>query len=113
MSGPEYERIGKAIKKRRELNGTKAKDIDVVLARAFGIEPLTARNYRENVEQGYIHGTAYIGEREYGQIYMNRLSFYAGELGFDEADITIVRIKLIDSRFNYPLPESETNFQFP
>ncbi|UCD07669.1 MAG: hypothetical protein JSW41_01725 [Candidatus Aenigmatarchaeota archaeon] len=110
----QFERIGKAIKKRRKALKIKVKDIDSVLADAFKIKPLTARNYREFVEQGYIYGTpAYIGKKEYGQVYMNRLSFYMGELDFDEADITIVRIKLIDNRFNYPLPDLETNFQLP
>ncbi len=106
-----HERIGKAIKDRRESLGIKAKDIDSVLAKKFGIHPFTARSYRENVESGRIYGTiALIGKRERGQRYMNRLSFYIGELNFNEADYTIVRTKLADKRFNYPLPESEDDF---
>jgi transcriptional regulator with XRE-family HTH domain len=106
-----FERIGKAIKKRRETRGIKAKDADLELAEAFGIRPLSARSYREYIEYGSIYGTnSYLGKTKHGQRNMNRLSFYLGFLGFDEADITVVRTKLIDRRFKYPLHESETNF---
>ena len=106
-----HERIGKAIKNRRKSLGIKAKDIDTTLAKKFDISPFTARPYRENVEIGNIYGTtAQIARKERGQKNMNRLSFYMGELGFHEADYTIVRAKLADKRFKYPLPESETDF---
>lgn len=107
----DHGRIVKAIKSRRKELGIRAKDIDPVLAERFRIKPLTARNYRGYVEGGYIYGTtAPIGRGERGQKNMNRLSFYMGELDFNEADYTIVRMKLADKRFKYPLPESETDF---
>ena len=106
-----HNRIGNAIKEKRKSLRIKAKDMDPVLAKKFGIKPLTARNYRESVESGHIYGTtAPIGRKERGQKNMNRLSFYMGELSFDGADYTIVRTKLADKRFNYPLPESEIYF---
>jgi len=108
-----YENIGKSIRKKRLVIGIKVKDVDMEMAEIFGIEPITARNFRQSVESGFIYGTSsFYSIYSRGQKLLNRLSVYLETLGFDTFDPVIDEIRSIDDRFVYPLPDSpELSFE--